>query len=121
MKIQLLHPFELEVLDKIYTGEFRDITKKESKKINELLPSKELKEVEKINRKSKRSIKDNARLEELMVIIEGYDPESIYEARLKLSVISDNKADILAVGSEYGYKRVFDTITDDIAERRSGN
>ena len=56
-----------------------------------------------------------------MDAIEEYDPENIYEARLELSIIGDDKDDIMAIGGEYGYKRVFDTIMEDLAERKTGN
>jgi len=115
MKLKLEHEFELTVSETTYKGLLRDLTKKEVKSINKLSPRAEIKELKKIeDRTSKRAI-------ELEDIIDNFDTENIYQKRLSLSIMGDDKDAIMAVGEEYGYNRVFDTIIEDIAQRREGN
>jgi hypothetical protein len=123
MKLQIAYEFELEVGDDKYTGTFIDPTKKQLKEIDKLAPTKELKELEKVERKLSHKADPSmwARREELLDIVDGFDSDDLFKERLAISVKSEDFDAIMKVGEDYGYKRVFDTIIKDIAERREGN
>jgi len=126
MKLKLEHEFELTVGDDTFKGLFVDLTKKETKKLDKYSPTDELKKATKLQRKIKvASDKDKAILEneldELLEAIDAYDTEELYKQRLILSLKGDDKDAVLAVGERYGYNRVFDTIIEDISERKAKN
>ena len=120
MKLQLIHDFELEVDGTTYSGQFKDLTKKQIKTIDKLSPTKELKQLKKLQRQEETPSVLNE-MDAILEVIEEYDTEDIYKKRLELSITGDDKKYILGVGEQYGYSRVFDTIIEDIAERKSGN
>ena len=117
MQLKLIHDFELEVGEKMYSGTLRDLTKKEVKQIEKLSPTKELKQLKKLEREEG----DIDEINRLIDIVEGYDTEKVYKARLDMSLEGKHKDDILQVGEVYGYSRVYQTIIEDIAERKEGN
>ena len=126
MKLKLEHEFELTVGEDTFKGLFVDLTKKETKKLDEYSPTDELKKASKLQRKIKVANEKNKpklenELDELIDIIDSYDTEKLYLERLTLSIKGDDKDAILAIGEQYGYSRVFDTIIEDIAERKEGN
>jgi len=49
------------------------------------------------------------------------DGDMLFKQRLMLSIESDDKDAIMAIGDEYNYKIIFDTIIKDISERKTGN
>ncbi len=118
MKLKLLHDFELEVGNDKYTGTLKDLTKGEIKKIEKLTPTKELKELKKLQRKPE---KNADRINELLDIIDDFDVDEVFKARLEKSIDSQFREQILVVGASYGYQRVFDTIMEDIADKKEGN
>ncbi len=144
MKLKLQYDFTLEVGEDTYTGTFTDLTKKQVKEVDKLSPKKALKEANKITPKIARlndkidnaeQLEDykkvaayhtkldalEAKLEPLMNEVDTFDIEDVYKARLQLSIGGDDKAKVLEVGEEYGYKRVFETIMKDIADKTEGN
>ena len=91
MKLTFKHDFTIETDDRDYKGTFADLTRKQ------------IKAFEKKFKDSKLS-----------------DDELIKE-RLILSVEGDDKEEILALGETYNYKSIFDTIIQDINERKAKN
>ncbi len=144
MKLRIQYDFSLEVGDDKYTGTFTDLTKKQIKEVDKLSPKKALEDAGKINAKIARlnAKIDNAKelqeykkvdtyyakldtlegkLEPLLGSIEAFSIEYVYKARLELSIGGDDKEKILEIADEYGYKRVFETIMKDIADKTEGN
>ena len=87
MKLQLKEPFELEYNDDIYTGTLQNVTRKQTKILE------------------KKHKKDDL------------EDDAIFKARLEMSLDSDDKDKIMAIGEEYNYKIIFETILRDIEER----
>jgi len=126
MKLELSHYFELEVGDDKFKGYFKDLTKKQKKELDKLIPMDDFKRMKKLTRKLKTANEDEAaKIEEEIDALEeklsAHDTDGIYKERLKLSISGDDRDDILKVGEEYGYERVLDTIISDIAQRREKN
>ncbi len=125
-KLVLERPFELEVGDKLFAGTFKEITKRQSREIKKLGMESSRERIAEINDelvyamddKKNDLLKEKHKLEKKIAKV---DPEDIFKMRLDLSIVSKDKDKIMAVGEEYGYKRVFETIVKDIAERAEKN
>jgi len=127
MKLQLQQEFELEIFDKIYTGIFKDLTRKQQKEIDDLLPDAEVRKLNKLNRKLRiaQTEEDKVKLEEdiekVQEALAKKDTDNFYKKRLELSIFGDDKKDIMRFGDEYNYKMIYEAIRQDIAERREKN
>ncbi len=144
MKLKLEFDFDLEVGEDTYSGTFTDLTKKQIKEIDKMTPAKALKESSKINTKIKRleekianarELSNHNKIDEyyaklelledkllpLMNEVDTFDLDNVFKRRLELSIGGDDKAEVLKVGEEYGYQRVFNTIMEDIAKSTKGN
>jgi len=126
-KLNISHYFEIDVGDETYTGEFTDLTKKQIKETNKLIPDDTLKQLKKLNRKlrladsEKQRVKIEEQIDALEEVLKDHDIDDVYKRRLELSVSGDDKKSILEVGDKYGHKRVFETIIQDISERKEKN
>ena len=49
------------------------------------------------------------------------DSDDMFKERLEMSIESDDKGAIMAIGEEYNYKIIFQTIIKDIADKKAGN
>ena len=87
MKLQLKEYFELEYEEETYTGTLQNVTRKQTKQLE-------------------KKHKSNSTEE-----------DAIFKERLDMSLESDDKAKIMAIGEEYNYKIIFETIIKDIQER----
>ena len=143
-KFKFEEPFSLEVGEDTYTGMFSELTKAEKKELNakqkELADftktaNKMLNEIKTLERK--KDIKENLeewaeveklndkidfitnKLEKLTDTMDAKGSEdTIYESRLDLSVKGDDKDAIMKLGEKYSFKKVFETIQEDIAEKK---
>jgi len=91
MKLQFKHPFIIEYEDKDYNGEFADLTRKQVKQFEKQYKGKEVTD------------------------------DEIIKERLLLSISGDDKDAIMAIGETYNYQSIFDTIIQDIGERKAKN
>ena len=148
MKFTFIEDFTLEVGDTVVLkGTFKELSKSEMKeqkaKQKELLDMS--KEATKLSSRltfleQKKNIKEKlgdwksveATLEEihtltndinekLRVLNEGDREEEIYKSRLEMSLGGEQVSNIMDLGEEYGYKRVFDTIQKDIEEKKGND
>ena len=138
--------FVLEVGEDTYTGVVRDMTKIEEKKIAKM--SKAIKDKAEESYKNYNKIKSitkkmqikeklgkwgdieiladkledlEARNEELNNAVTDSDSlEKLFKERFNLTVISDDKEAIIEVADKYGYKNVFETILQDVTEKKEG-
>ena len=138
--------FVLEVGEDTYTGVVRDMTKIEEKKIAKM--SKAIKDKAEESYKNYNKIKSitkkmqikeklgkwgdieiladkledlEARNEELNNAVTNSDSlEKQFKERFNLTVISDDKEAIIEVADKYGYKNVFETILQDVTEKKEG-
>ena len=92
MKLTFKDDFTIEHEDNSYSGVFSELTRKQVKAFNKKY-------------KDKENIEDDA----------------VFKERLELSIVSDDKEAIMALGELYSYKPVFDTIIRDIGERKAKN
>lgn len=87
MKLTLKDDFTLEYEDKTFYGTLENVTRKQSKQLEF---------------KHKKDDGEN---------------DALFKDRLQMSMLSDSKAEIMAIGEEYNYKIIFETIIKDIAEK----
>ncbi len=92
MKLSFQDEFTIEHEDNSYKGIFSELTRKQTKAFN-------------------KKYKDNKSLED----------DSIFKERLEISITSDDKEAIMALGETYNYKAIFDTIIRSIAELKEKN
>ena len=139
--------FELEVQDKIYTGVLKDLDKSQKKSFDKKIQqnktkAEELNKLVKRIKKLQRNIQvaekqenwdkvetlendlDHVELQAEKLTDELNDnniTESIFKERIVISVISDDKDEILSIGEQYGYQNVFNTIIKSTQEIQEGN
>lgn len=87
MKLILQDDFTLEYNDKTFYGTLENVTRKQSKQLEF---------------KHKSDTGEN---------------DALFKERLQMSMQSDQKVEIMAIGEEYNYKIIFETIIKDIAEK----
>ncbi len=92
MKLQFSDEFTLEYEEKTLSGSFLELTRKQIKAFN-------------------KKYKDN----------EDVDSDALFKVRLELSIVGDYKAEIMAIGEEFNYKIIFETIIKDIVDKKAGN
>ncbi len=92
MKLQFTDSFTIEYKDLILHGEFLELTRKQIKSFDKKYKGKETDE-----------------------------SDTIFKERLELSIVSDDKAAIMAIGEEFNYKIIFETILKDIADKKQKN
>ncbi len=92
MKLQFSDEFTLEYEEKTLSGSFLELTRKQIKAFN-------------------KKYKDN----------EDVDSDALFKERLELSIVGDYKAEIMAIGEEFNYKIIFETIIKDIVDKKAGN
>ncbi len=92
MKLQFTDTFTIEYGDTTLQGEFLELTRKQIKSFDKKYKGKETDE-----------------------------SDTIFKERLELSIIGTDKSEIMAIGEEYNYKIIFETILRDIAEKKQGN
>jgi len=90
-KLTFKQDFTLEVGDETFAGTFKELTRKENKKFKDKYSGKE-----------------------------DIDEDILFKDRLAISVSGDDKKAIMAIGEEYNYKAVFETIIKDIREKQEG-
>ncbi len=88
MKLILEDDFTLEYNDEVLKGTLKNVTRKQTKALE-------------------KKFKDNKD-----------DDDAIFKERLEMSLFGDDKDKIMAIGEEYNYKIIFETIIKDIAEKR---
>ena len=136
MKFNLSYPFTIEVGENIYKGTLREPTKSETKSMKKILDGFNdiLKDVKKIRNKidvanaklgkdnqNEKLILDLQKLnEELDLLSAKADDLNIMEAtakmRLELCFVGDKE--IIDLANDYGYTQVFNTIKEDIEEKK---
>lgn len=137
MKLKLNESFTLEVGDEILKGALVSLTKKQLKTINKLSPTKQIKQAQRLSKhidrlKSIAEVKadidylvdiqvNEEELEALNDEIESHDIEDIYKERMNISITGEDKKRIMEIGEMYGYKKVFNTILEDIEEQNEKN
>jgi len=143
MRLEIEKEFSIEVGKDSYSGVFKDLTKKQQKTIFkkfdlEKKQEKELRKLRKTYSKNERLIKlyeSNKELEKAISLEDKNDAiseniekifdklndddaiEDMFKSRLELSIFGNDKEDILKIGLNYGYERVYETITRDIREK----
>lgn len=144
-KLNFKDEFTLEVGDDVYTGTLLDLDKKQKKDVNKIGEKAKAKNDE-LNSQYKRvarlqkniNINENlndwatvktlqAELETLQDSAEALEREleadtsieRMFKRRMELTLVSDDKAEILAAGERYGYQNVYSTILQDIKETRA--
>ena len=145
-KLQIKYGFTLETDTEVFEGMFIDLTKKQIKELKKTTSkaTANSKEIQKLFKKldnvkemlrladkadiyedaikyQKEKVSIENKMEPLIDSINDGDTDDIYKARLDISIVSDNKAEILALGEEYGYQLIFDTIQEDVDEKRAKN
>lgn len=88
MKLILEDDFTIEYNDEVLKGTLKNVTRKQTKALE----------------KKFKDSKD--------------DDDAIFKERLEMSLFGDDKDKIMAIGEEYNYKIIFETIIKDIAEKR---
>ena len=136
--------FELEVGEDIYTGNMIQLSKKQIEAIEKMGNKALLPKIEKAIRKSRKierkiEIKEKlndwesveklqdelSKHEELVdtltIEIDKINQDDLYKKRLELSLVSDEKREIMDLGKKYSYENVLNTILLDIKERKAKN
>ncbi|RLA73931.1 MAG: hypothetical protein DRG30_05760 [Epsilonproteobacteria bacterium] len=136
--------FELEVGEDIYTGNMIQLSKKQIEAIEKMGNKALLPKIEKAIRKSRKierkiEIKEKlndwesveklqdelSKHEELVdtltIEIDKINQDDLYKKRLELSLVSDEKREIMELGKKYSYENVLNTILLDIKERKAKN
>ena len=136
--------FELEVGENTYTGYMIQLEKKQIESIEKMGNKSILPKIEKAIRKSrkierkieiKEKLNDWAAVEKLQdelskheelvdklnIEIDKINQDDLYKKRLELSLISDEKKEIMELGEKYFYENVLNTILRDIKERNEKN
>jgi len=147
MKFTFIQDFTLEVGDKTLTGTFKELSKSETKahkaKQDELLKlSKETRKYSsrltflQQKKEIKEKLEDWAEVDKIFeemqeltdklneaieVLSDSEQEENIYKSRLDMSLGGDFISEIMELGHEYGYKRVFDTIQKDIQDKEGND
>ena len=145
-KLSFKQEFELEVGEDTYTGVLKELTKEQrksfeatnkSKKEKTSQLEKKIKQLKKLKRRIEIKEKMEAwadvdtleaELDTLEVELEERaeeisnpkELEKLYKQRLTLSIESLDLDAILSAGEEHGYQRVFETIIEDISEKKKG-
>ena len=144
MKLVISHPFILETEEgQVYEGLFRDLSKKETKKLNKIAKKsvdlsnkarvlmKKIANNKELSRLSEQTGDSESALEynktrialedELSLTIDtanDIDDEPVFKKRLDSSIVSEHKDEIFKLGEQFGYELVFNTIQKDIQDKR---
>lgn len=92
MKLQFKDDFTIEHEDNTFSGTFLQLTRNQIKTFDKKYKGKE-----------------------------SDESDTIFKERLNLSIMSDDKNAIMALGEEYNYKIIFETILKDIADKKQKN
>ncbi len=145
-RLTIKYDFTLETDEKDYHGSFVDLSKKQIKELKKTTSkaTANSKEIQKLFKKldnvkemlrladkadmyedaikyQKEKVSIETKMQPLIESINDGDTDDIYKARLDISIVSDNKAEILALGEEYGYQLIFDTIQEDVEDKKAKN
>ena len=148
MKLQLRQKFTVETdisgNEEIYSGTIRELTKKETKQIEQSFKENETKQkqLSKLNKsrriltlkiEKKEELKDYDDLQELVDQLDALDEEiearttelnkneiltNALRTRFDATIQSDRKAELKQIAEDFGYEIVFQTITKDIEEKK---
>lgn len=144
-KLNFKDEFTLEVGDDVYTGTLLDLDKKQKKDVNKIGEkakakndelNSQYKQVARLQKNITINEKLNdwttvktlqAELEALQDSAEALEREletdtsieRMFKRRMELTLVSDDKDEILAAGERYGYQNVYSTILQDIKETRA--
>lgn len=144
-KLNFKDEFTLEVGDDVYTGTLLDLDKKQKKDVNKIGEKAKAKNDE-LNSQYKQvarlqknitineKLNDWATVKTLQAELEALQDsaealereletdtsiERMFKRRMELTLVSDDKDEILAAGERYGYQNVYSTILQDIKETRA--
>lgn len=144
-KLNFKDEFTLEVGDDVYTGTLLDLDKKQKKDVNKIGAvdrgkNDELKDIYKKISRLQKNIEISEKLDDwdevkrLQAALEREQDdgekleaelgasdsiERMFKKRIELTLVSDDKDEILAAGERYGYQNVYSTILQDIKETRA--